>query len=90
MKFNFFLEKLSKIKNINIKINKNNDKKLAAWRSSKINQELYIPVVKVEIPKKLTVPKSAKVSIATKLKPTKIAGLAEVKLFYKNCQNLKT
>ena len=38
-----------------------------------------MPVVKVETPKKVTVPKSAKVSIPTKLRPIKIAGRADGK-----------
>ena len=38
-----------------------------------------MPVVKVETPKNETVPKSDKVSIATRLKPTKIAGLQKEK-----------
>ena len=36
-----------------------------------------MPVEKVETPKKVTVPKSAKVSIPTKLRPIKIAGRAD-------------
>ena len=40
-------------------------------------------MVKVETPKKVTVPKSANVSIPTKLKPIKIAGLAEGKITLK-------
>ena len=72
----FFLEILSKPKKNKIKNIKNNDKKLAVFKSSKINQELYIPVVYVETPKKETVPKSDSVSIATRLSPIKIAGLA--------------
>ena len=51
-------------------------KKLAVFKSSKINQELYIPVVNVETPKNETVPKSERVSMATRLSPIKIAGLA--------------
>lgn len=42
-----------------------------------------MPVVNVDIPKKETVPKSDKVSIATRLKPMKIAGLAEGKIILK-------
>ena len=65
------------MKKINTKNRSNRERKFDVLRSSKMNQELYIPVVKVEIPKKETVPKSDKVSIATKLRPIKIAGLAE-------------
>ena len=42
-----------------------------------------MPVVNVETPKKVTVPKSAKVSIPTKLSPIKMAGLAEGKNNFK-------
>ena len=42
-----------------------------------------MPVVNVETPKKVTVPKSAKVSIPTKLSPIKMAGLAEGKITLK-------
>ena len=42
-----------------------------------------MPVVNVETPKKVTVPKSAKVSIPTKLSPMKMAGLAEGKITLK-------
>ena len=47
-----------------------------------------MPVVNVETPKKVTVPKSAKVSIPTKLSPIKMAGLAEGKITLKRYQNL--
>ena len=53
---------------------------LAKFRSSKDNQELYIPVVRVETLNIDTVPKSDKHSIATKAKPAIIAGLAEGKI----------
>ena len=80
----FFLEKLSNEKKNKIKINKNNDKKFAVFKSSNINHELYIPVVKVEIPKYETVPKSDNVSIATNDKPIKIAGLAVGRIILKS------
>ena len=43
-----------------------------------------MPVVNVDKPKKETVPKSAKVSIPTKLNPMKIAGLADGSIILKN------
>ena len=49
---------------------------MANDKSSKDIQALYIPVVKVEIPKKDTEPKSDNVSIATSESPATIAGLA--------------
>ena len=45
---------------------------------------MYISVVKVETPKYETVPKSDNVSIATKLRPMKIPGLAQGKIILKN------
>ena len=42
-----------------------------------------MPVVNVDKPKKETVPKSAKVSIPTKLNPMKIAGLADGSIILK-------
>ena len=42
-----------------------------------------MPVEKVETPKKVTVPKSAKVSIPTKLRPIKIAGRADGNITFK-------
>ena len=61
-----------------------NDNWLAVFKSSKANQELYIPVVKVETLKKETVPKSVNVSMATKDNPTTMAGLAEGRIILKN------
>ena len=55
--------------------------------SSKMNQELYIPVVNVDTPKCETVPKSERVSIATKLSPIKIAGLDKGKIILVNLAN---
>ena len=52
-------------------------------RSSKEIQALYIPVVKVDIPKKDTDPKSDNVSIATNDKPATIAGHAEGSIILK-------
>ena len=57
---------------------------MAEFKSSKESQELYIPVVSVEILKKATVPKSDNVSIATKANPAIIAGLAEGKIILNN------
>ena len=57
---------------------------MANVRSSKEIQALYIPVVKVETPKKDTEPKSESVSIATNERPATIAGLAEGKIILKN------
>ena len=45
---------------------------------------MYISVVKVETPKYETVPKSDNVSIATRLRPMKIPGLAQGKIILKN------
>ena len=66
-----------------IKIKSMNDNRFAVCKSSKAIHELYIPVVKVEILKKETVPKSDKVSIDTKERPTTMAGLAEGKIILK-------
>ena len=66
-----------------IKINKKKDNLFAKVRSSKEIQALYIPVVKVDIPKKETDPKSDKVSIATNERPATIAGLAEGSIILK-------
>ena len=60
----------------NINSNKKKDIRFAKAKSSKVIQELYMPVVKVLIEKKSTAPNSANVSIATKDKPATIAGLA--------------
>ena len=79
-----FLKRLSTIKKKSTKIKSNRDKKLDVFKSSKINHELYISVVKVETPKYETVPKSDNVSIATKLRPMKIPGLAQGKIILKN------
>ena len=46
-----------------------------------------MPVVNVETPKKETVPKSESVSIATKLNPMKILGLAHGKIIFINLCN---
>ena len=80
----FFLEKFSNINKPSININKKNDNLLAKVRSSKEIQALYIPVVKVDIPKKETEPKSESVSIATKERPATIAGRADGKIILKN------
>ena len=56
---------------------------MAKARSSKEIHALYIPVVKVEIPKNETDPKSDKVSIATNDKPATIAGLADGRIILK-------
>ena len=64
-------------------INKKKDNLFAKVRSSKEIQALYIPVVKVDIPKKETDPKSDNVSIATKESPATIAGLAEGSIILK-------
>ena len=80
----FFLEKFSNINNPSININKKNDNLLAKVRSSNEIHALYIPVVKVDIPKKETEPKSERVSIATRERPATIAGLAEGKIILKN------
>ena len=56
---------------------------MANDKSSKDIQALYIPVVKVEIPKKDTEPKSDNVSIATSESPATIAGLAEGSIILK-------
>ena len=53
------------------------ESKFAVFKSSKDIHALNIPVVNVEILKKDTVPKSDNVSIATRDRPTIIAGLAE-------------
>ena len=81
--FALFLEKFS-IKNKS-KINKSKIKEswFADAKSSKEIQALYIAVVNVEILKKETVPKSERVSIATKESPTTIAGLAEGSIIFK-------
>ena len=75
------------MKKIKTKIKSNSERKFDVFRSSKTNQELYIPVVKVDIPKKETVPKSDNVSIATKLRLMKIAGLADGMTILKNIFN---
>ena len=80
----FFLEKFSKINKPRIKINRKKDNLLAKVRSSKEIQALYIPVVKVEIPKNETDPKSESVSIATNESPATIAGLADGSMILKN------
>ena len=80
----FFLEKFSKINKPRIKISKKNDNLFARVRSSKEIQALYMPVVKVDIPKKDTAPKSESVSMATNDKPATIAGLADGKIILKN------
>ena len=56
---------------------------LAVFRSSKDNQELKIPVVKVLILKNDTVPKSDKHSIETSANPAIMAGLAEGNIILK-------
>ena len=56
----------------------------AVFKSSKDNQELYIPVVKVLTLKKETVPKSDKHSIDTSASPAIMAGLADGKTILKN------
>ena len=70
--------------NPRIKINRKKDNLLAKARSSKDIQALYIPVVKVEIPKNETDPKSDSVSIATNERPATIAGLADGSIILKN------
>ncbi len=67
-----------------ININKKNDSLFANAKSSNDTQALYIPVVRVEIPKKDTEPKSDNVSIATNESPATIAGLAEGSIILKN------
>ena len=57
---------------------------MAEAKSSKAIHALYIAVVSVDMLKKDTVPKSDNVSIATKDKPTTIAGLAEGRIIFKN------
>ena len=66
-----------------------NESWLADARSSKAIQALYIAVVRVDILKKETVPKSDKVSIATKESPATIAGLAEGMIIEKMDLNLE-
>ena len=66
-----------------MKNNKQKDNLFARARSSKEIHALYIPVVKVDIPKKDTEPKSDKVSIATNERPATIAGLAEGSIILK-------
>ena len=66
-----------------MKINKQNDNLLASARSSNEIHALYMPVVRVEIPKKDTDPKSDKVSIATSESPATMAGLAEGSIILK-------
>jgi len=78
--FAFRLDKFSNINNENINNNNKKDIRLAKAKSSKVIQELYIPVVNVLIEKKSTAPNSAKVSMATKDKPATIAGLAAGKI----------
>ena len=51
------------------------------------NHVLNIPVVNVGIPKKVTVPKSANASIAAKVTPKVIAGLAIGIEILKNISN---
>ena len=60
------------------------DNLFAKVKSSKEIHALYIPVVKVDIPKKETDPKSDNVSIATNESPATIAGLAEGKIIEVN------
>ena len=71
-----FLEKFSTKKTNKINNKSIKDIWFAEARSSKAIQALYMAVVSVDILKKETVPKSDKVSIATKESPTTIAGLA--------------
>ena len=80
----FFLEKFSKRNKPRIKINRKKDNLFAKVRSSKEIHALYIPVVKVEIPKNETDPKSDSVSIATNERPATIAGLADGSIILKN------
>ena len=56
---------------------------MAKVKSSKEIHALYMPVVKVEIPKKDTEPKSDKVSMATSERPATIAGLADGSIILK-------
>ena len=78
-----FLEKFSTKNNIKINNNNINDSWFADAKSSKAIHELYIAVVSVDILKKETVPKSDNVSIATKDKPTTMAGLADGRIIFK-------
>ena len=66
-----------------ININRKKDNLFAKVKSSKEIHALYIPVVKVDIPKKETDPKSDNVSIATNESPATIAGLAEGSIILK-------
>ncbi len=66
-----------------ININNKKDNLFAKVRSSKEIHALYIPVVRVDIPKNETDPKSYKVSIATNERPATIAGLAEGSIILK-------
>lgn len=56
---------------------------LAVAKSSNVTQDSYIPVVNVDTLKNDTVPKSERTSIVTKVKPTKIEGLAIGKIIFK-------
>ena len=80
----FLLDIFSSINKPKININKKNDNLFAKAKSSNDTQALYMPVVRVEIPKKDTEPKSDYVSIATNESPATMAGLAEGSIILKN------
>ena len=79
----FLREIFSKKNKAKMNRSKKNDNWLANTKSSNETQELYIPVVRVDIPKKETAPKSDSVSMATKASPATIAGLADGKIIEK-------
>ena len=56
---------------------------IIGWMEMTTENQTDIPVVKVEMQKKETVPKSAKHSRATKAKPATIAGRADGKRIFK-------